>query len=93
MSTPENIRYHAAGHIASAHALAQKGDGEAARYVLGIVKQYIEQPSVSAPPAMAELLDTAIAEPITRLDEMATLEQWFVDPFNTIIENSGATFR
>ena len=93
MSTPENVRYHAAGHVAAAHLLAQTGDAESAKKVLRVVKQYTERPTVSAPPAIGELLTDAIAEPTARLQEIAQLETWLVDPFNTIIERSGAVFK
>lgn len=90
--TPENIRFHAAGHIAAAHAVAQKGDEEGARVILGIVKQYTERPTVSAPPAIGEMLTASIEHPGKSLETIAQLEAWFVDPFNTVIEKSGARF-
>ena len=48
MSSPENIRYHAAGHLAAAHALASAGHIESAKHVLGIVKQYFASPRVQS---------------------------------------------
>lgn len=90
--TSENRRYHAAGHIAAAIYVASK-QPEAARSILSVVEEWAKLPSVSAPPAVLELLGLAKADPAARSNEMILLETWFVDPFNTIIENSGAKFK
>ncbi len=85
------MRYHAAGHLAAALLLAQ--EPKAARIVLGVVKRFTELPTVSAPPAITEMLDAAIKDPSASSQEITTLEAWFVDPFNTVIEKSGAKFK
>lgn len=90
--TPENVRFHAAGHLAAAHALASNGMLGGAKYVLGIVKQYAGSPRVSSPPILMEMLDAAIDDPSAQVSAIAALEQWFCDPFNTVIEKSGAKF-
>lgn len=87
--SPENMRFHAAGHLAAAHALVTTGEINGARYVLGIVKQYVNEPNVQTPPAMRLKLQNCIMDPFFHKDEIAQLEAWFVDPFNTVIENSG----
>lgn len=89
--TPENVRFHAAGHLAAAHSLAQSHP-DAAKAVLGIVGQYLESPRVSSPPAIKETLVAAMSNPKESQDAIAQLEAWFVDPFNSIIEASGAKF-
>lgn len=86
MSTPENIRYHAAGHLAAAAALIGAGHTEAARVVLNIVQQYINSPTVKVPPAMHEKLNDSIAR--LGVADVVLLEDWFVHPFNTVIEKS-----
>ncbi len=93
MSSVEKIRYHAAGHLAAAHALILSGDDNGARTVLRIIESYLQSPRVSAPPAVGETLDMAIVNPADSADVVAMLEQWFVDPFNTIIEKSGTKFQ
>jgi len=93
MSTPENIRYHAAGHLAAAHALILAGDPDAALTVLRIIETYLASPRVAVPPAVEETLDSAIRHPSESAARVAMLEQWFCDPFNTVIEKSGARFQ
>lgn len=91
MSSPENIRHHAAGHLAAAAMLAV-GHPKAARALLGVVAQYAARPTVSAPPAVAELLEQAAKDPAANVAVITQLEEWFVSPFNTTIENSGVKF-
>lgn len=89
--TPENVRYHAAGHLAAAVLLAPEHP-EAARVVLRDVKRFAGHPSVSAPPQLLETLDTAYENPAGCVKELTMLEAWFVDPLNTLIEKSGGRF-
>lgn len=85
--TPENIRYHAAGHLAAAALLA--GDHpDAAAAVLREVAGYVNHPTVSAPPQLRDKLAAAADDPRGRRADIALLEAWFVDPFNTVIEQS-----
>lgn len=92
MNTPENIRFHAAGHLAAAHALASQGQEPAAKFVLQIVEAFTKSPRVSSPPAIGEMITKAIDAPGANLAEIAQLEAWFCDPFNTTIEKSGERF-
>lgn len=89
--TPENVRFHAAGHLAAAHLLAQSHP-EAAKAVLGVVGEYLRSPRVSSPPVIGETLEAAMSSPKESLEAIKQLEAWFVDPFNSIIEKSGAKF-
>lgn len=89
MSTTENVRYHAAGHLAAAHSLIVAGKNEAATHVLNIVNEYVNQPTVDAPDAIRELLAFSISHPDLSRDSVAQLESWFVDPFNSVIEKGG----
>ena len=90
MSTPENIRYHAAGHIAAASLLVENGQPTAAKLILKSVMQYATHPQVSAPPQLIGLLSDACEDPVANLISIHTLEEWFVHPLNTIIESSGS---
>ena len=85
--TPENIRYHAAGHLAAAALLAGDHPGAAAA-ILREVTRYVEHASVSAPPQLKDKLAQAADDPCARRADIALLEAWFVDPFNTVIEQS-----
>lgn len=89
--TPENLRHHAAGHLAAAHSIAS-AHPEAARAVLMIVEQLVHSPGVISPPQLKEKLSDAIEDPGSRRDDIALLETWFVDPMNTVIEKSGGQF-
>ena len=90
MISAENRRFHAAGHIAAAHYLAAGGHNESARQILEIIRLFVDLPNVNAPPAVIDLLNGAISYPSQQTQEIALLEAWFVDPFNTIIEHSSA---
>lgn len=85
--TPENIRYHAAGHLAAAVLLAQEHPTAAAA-ILRDVARYVEHPSVSAPPQLKDKLAAAAGDPRASVQDIVLLEAWFVDPLNTIIEKS-----
>ena len=89
--TNENLRYHAAGHLAAALLLAIEHPQQA-RVVLRTVKQFVDHPNVSAPPQLKEKLDAAYENPAGCTKEITLLEAWFVDPMNTLIEDSGARF-
>ena len=93
MQSSENIRYFVAGRIACAQALARAGNDGAAAFILKIVRAYYDLPNVSAPPAYVELTEQCIANPAASLEIMAMLEEWFCNPFNTVIEKSGAKFQ
>lgn len=90
--TPENLRYHAAGHLAGAVALIDGGELNGARVLLRTVKQYVDAPQVDAPPQLKEKLRQAAMDPERNRAGIVLLEQWFVDPFNTTIEKSGGKF-
>lgn len=87
--TPENIRFHAAGHLAAAITIAS-AHPRAAKEILDVVETFANHPLVSAPPQLKDKL--AAAKKSLDPQELTTLEAWFVDPFNTQIEASGARF-
>ena len=84
--TPENVRFHAAGHLAAALLLVQSGQANAAKTVLSMVQQYVNHEKVNAPPQLKEKVDFVVATPNS--DDLQLLEKWFVDPLNTEIEKS-----
>lgn len=101
--TPEQMRFHAAGHIAAA-ALIAMSEADVARpaadaddrmtaprasQILGEVLKYVDHPKVSAPPQLRDKLVACIADPCNNLMTMAQLERWFCDPMNTLLEQSG----
>jgi hypothetical protein len=69
MTQPENLRYHAAGHLSAANDVMQT------------IKTFVEADTVDNPPQVKEMLDNIIAD-------ITTLEGWFVDPFNTKLEDA-----
>lgn len=89
--TPENVRYHAAGHLAAAAMLAQTHP-KAAQIILDDVLKYTKHPMVSAPPQVIAKVEEAASQPAAHLKDIILLETWFVDPFNTTIEKSGERF-
>lgn len=89
--TAENVRYHAAGHLAAVLMIAHRYP-EAAKEIIRVVGEYAKRPTVAAPPAITEILERAEQDPHAHAQELTLLETWFVDPFNTVIENSGAKF-
>lgn len=86
--TPENLRCHAAGHLAAA-ALIAPDHPNAAAAILRDVGRYVENPAVSAPPQLKDKLAAAAGDPRRHVRDIVLLEAWFVDPLNTIIEKSG----
>lgn len=86
--TPENLRFHAAGHLAAAIAVA-KDHPEAAAAILRIVKAFLEAPGVDNPPQFRESVDQAIADPAANMAVLARLEAMFCDPANTALEQGG----
>lgn len=84
--TPEQLRFHAAGHIAAAALLYDRGNFEGVRTVMEIVSQFVKSPRVNAPPAIQDMIDRSKETPTS--EGFAQLEEWFVHPFNTVIENS-----
>lgn len=85
MST-ENVRFHAAGHIAAALVCVQGGHIEAAKKIMAVVTAFGLHPKVSAPPQLIEKLTDAARSP--NAENLELLEQWFCDPLNTTIERS-----
>lgn len=86
--SPENIRHHAAGHLAAVCILINAGNAEGARSVLGIIKQFVSAKQVICPPRIKDIVDGAIAEPLASLGAVAQLEEWFVDPLNSTMEGA-----
>lgn len=86
--SPENVRFHAAGHIAAALLLVESGQAKSAQTILDTVKGYVDHDKVNAPPQLKEKLNHAISAPNSA--DLRLLEQWFVDPLNTEIEKSAA---
>lgn len=93
MTSAENLRLHAAGHLDAAHALAEAREVVAAKFILNIVRKFCDAADVSAPPAVYEKLDAAISSPCAYLEDIELLRQWFVDPFNTAIESGNVSFH
>jgi hypothetical protein len=99
--TPENLRFHAAGHIAAAaHIAMQEMDltkipraerltAPCASSILTEVLKYIDDPKVSAPPQLREKLVACIEDPCNNVILMTQLEGWFCDPLNTLLEKGG----
>lgn len=85
--TPENVRFHAAGHLAAAVALVQSGNAEGARTVCKVVRDYVNAPQVNAPQQVRDMAER-LAEGPTEI-ELGILERILVDPLNTTIERSG----
>ena len=86
--TPENIRFHAAGHLAAAALLAENGNKAGAKAVLSVVGEFASHAKVNSPPQVKKKIADNIENPDAV--DIALLEKWFVDPFNTVIELSGA---
>jgi hypothetical protein len=99
--TPENMRFHAAGHIAAAALIvleevdlakvtrAERLTAGCAAAILKNVLTYVDDPKVSAPPQLRDKLVACIADPCNSLMVMTQLEQWFCDPMNTLLEKGG----
>lgn len=87
--TPEQVRFHAAGHLAAAHDLAAAGYAEAARYTLGIVSDYMNRERVDCPPPMLLSLKEYAAAPAANLANIKALEDLFTHPANTLLEQAG----
>lgn len=87
--TPENIRFHAAGHLAAAHDLAKAGHNDAAAYVLRMVGAYMDEYNVDCPPPMRASIDDYALNPAAHLSDIEALEALFVHPANTALENAG----
>lgn len=85
--TPENLRFHAAGHLAAAVALVQSGNPDGARTVCRIVRDYVNDDRVNAPAQVRTIADNLCLSP-TEI-EIAVLEKILVDPLNSTIERSG----
>jgi hypothetical protein len=84
--TPENLRWHAAGHLAAAVSLIDVGNTDGARTVLGVVKAFLEAPGVDNPPAFRETVARAIADPANEKDNIAALEALFCSPHNAPLD-------
>lgn len=85
--SPENIRFHAAGHLAAAVLLVQTDQVPAAKTVLQTVQAYVNHEKVNAPDQLkAKVAANALNPDVA---DLILLEQWFVDPMNTHIERSG----
>lgn len=87
--TAENIRFHAAGHIAAAIILINDGQAKAASVILKEVFAYVCHEKVDAPMALKTKVMASISEPAGSLGDLQILEQWFCDPLNSVIEKSG----
>jgi hypothetical protein len=85
--TPENVRFHAAGHVAAAVALVQSGNIDGAKTVCRVVRSYVYDAKVSAPEQVRAMADQVCDAP-TEI-ELGILERVLVDPLNTTIERSG----
>lgn len=86
--TPENVRFHAAGHLAAAVALTHAGNVEGARTLYRIVRTYLDAPNVDNPPQFRATVDRAISDPASETASIVRLEALFCDPHNTALENA-----
>jgi hypothetical protein len=86
--SPENVRFHAAGHLSAALILTEAGNATGAKSVLSAVVAYANHAKVNAPPQLLAKLAAVTEAPNS--DDIKLLEQWFVDPLNTEIEKSAA---
>lgn len=84
--SPENVRFHAAGHLAAALLLVESGQAKAAKTVLGPIHAYVNHDKVNAPPQLKSKVSAVIDAPNSM--DLKLLEQWFCDPLNTQIERS-----
>lgn len=89
MSTPENIRYHAAGHLAAAALLAKAGELKASGILLTEVVSYLESRSVDCPSPLRMSLSEYAKSPATHMADILAIEALFVHPANTALEESG----
>ena len=87
--TSENLRYHAAGHLAAAALLAHL-HAAAARVLLEEVARFAVHPAVCAPPQLHDKLAAAAAAPAAHVPDIVLMEAWFLDPLNTVIEHGGS---
>ncbi len=87
--TPEQCRFHAAGHIAAAHDLAQAGHTAAASHILGIVLEYMAQRRVDCPPPLMASIEEYAARPGMHLADIKAVEELFTHPANTMLEQGG----
>lgn len=83
--TTEQVRFHAAGHLAGA-AIIAKTYPDAAKDILAVVDEYVNHAKVVAPDAIKEKVRGAIKDPANSLADLMLLESWFVHPMNTLIE-------
>jgi hypothetical protein len=86
-NTPEQIRFHAAGHVAAALLLVESGHAESASKIMQTVGAYVGHPKVQAPPQVVEKVAATALAPNSA--DLKILEQWFCDPLNTQIEKAG----
>lgn len=87
--TAEQIRFHAAGHLAAASLLVRVGKADAAGVLMGEIVKYVHDAKVDAPPQVKALVADCQAAPGVMLTGIDQLEQWFCDPLNTVIEQAG----
>ncbi len=92
MSTPENIRYYAAGFLGAAIALVKAAEDRAASLLLIEVGKYMDQPNVDCPPPMRALIDRCALNPAARLTDIEAIEVLFTHPANTALEEAGIRF-
>lgn len=84
--TPENVRFHAAGHLASAAMLVEAGDLDGASIILRAIQGYVHNPQVICPPLIKQMVGESIANSGSSLEQIKQLERWFVDPLNSELE-------
>lgn len=86
-NTAENIRFHAAGHVAAALLLVEAGHAIQAQKIMETIAAYVTHPKVVAPPQVVEKVAGAALAPNS--EDLKIIEAWFCDPLNTVIEKSG----
>ncbi len=92
MSTPENIRYYAAGFIGASVILIKAEKAHAASILLSEVGRYLESSSVDCPPPMRDLVAKCAADPTSHMTDIEAIEVLFTHPANTALEEAGIRF-
>jgi hypothetical protein len=86
--TPENLRFHAAGHLAAVVAIA-KEHPKAAKDILRVVQKFLELSSVDNPPKYRETITKALMNPAGELHNIIDMEAQFCGNENTKFEQAG----
>lgn len=87
--TPEQVRFHAAGHLAAAYELAAIGHAESATFLLQLIGKFMDVERVDCPPPLRFSIDEYARDPRANTANIKALEELFTHPANTMIETFG----